>query len=114
MSVYFDPTHNEWVGGHATTVNGEFVSRQTEWFATKEQAQHFSRTGERPPLILTLNYLPEQSAQYPWYYSLDFPTADGKPDFGLSSFDFGNVETEALARQAAAEAEARWQAGLPG
>jgi len=45
MSVYFDYTHDEWVGDH-TTYDGEFVSRQTEWFATKEQAQHFSRTGE--------------------------------------------------------------------
>lgn len=46
MSVYFDLTHDEWVGDHAT-YDGEFISRQTEWFATKEQAEHFSRTGER-------------------------------------------------------------------
>lgn len=46
MNVYFDHTHEQWVGEHETRdANGE-VRRQTEWFDSKAAAERFARTGK--------------------------------------------------------------------
>lgn len=48
MDVYFDHTHEQWVGEHETRDSNGEVSRQTEWFDNKSDAVHFARTGEMP------------------------------------------------------------------
>ncbi|WP_158074064.1 hypothetical protein [Micromonospora sp. CB01531] len=48
MDVYFDHTHEQWVGEYETrSADGE-VHRQTEWFNEKADAVRFARTGEMP------------------------------------------------------------------
>ncbi len=50
---YTDPTTGEIVGEHErTNAEGE-VSRQTEWFATEDEAKHFIKTGQFLPIYLT-------------------------------------------------------------
>jgi hypothetical protein len=45
VKPYMDPTTGEWVGEHETPLPEGDVSRQTEWFATEQEARHFARRG---------------------------------------------------------------------
>jgi len=44
----FDHTHEEWVASRVTRRDddGRVAGRQTEWFATREEAERFEREGE--------------------------------------------------------------------
>jgi len=44
----FDHTHGEWVASRVTAreTDGTVANRQTEWFATREEAERFEREGE--------------------------------------------------------------------
>lgn len=48
MDVYFDHTHEQWVGEHETRDSLGEVTRQTEWFTDKADAIYFARTGLLP------------------------------------------------------------------
>lgn len=46
MRTYMDPDSGEFVGEFETRGADGEVSRQSEWFATQAEAEHFSKTGE--------------------------------------------------------------------
>lgn len=50
MSGYTDPTTGEYVGEfeYRDADDPTLVRRDTEWFATQEEARRFSRTGPTP------------------------------------------------------------------
>lgn len=51
---------------------------------------------------------------YPWVYSVDYATPDGKRDLDRDSFDYGNVETREFAERCVADAIERHARGEQG
>lgn len=46
MTIYSDPTTGEFVGEYTKVDEFGEITRLTEWFPTKEEAQLFQRTGK--------------------------------------------------------------------